>query len=197
MGTGLFNTIIMKLKTELSENIIIKNAVSAFIEDPKLTINIYPKSYVTNRSFIERLKFWRTATKVIGNTEIELVFTPPYIGTMYRIANRALDLPEFIAGDYVIDAMLPVIKNNMDDVLYIIASALTNEKKEPSRAVIEMLRWGLKYEQIYECFSSILSDEDMQSFLNSIALVRGAASILKPKVNPVDGSGLIASHKAQ
>lgn len=117
------------------------------------------------------------------------------VGNMFRIASKALTLPDQLSkGDWS-QVLLPLFQEHLTTIVYIVASAIQNNKDEPAKELISFINDNFDHEDLYTCMAHSLDNVGMDSFLSSIVLVRGTVPVLKPKkTSPLDGSELIASH---
>lgn len=109
-------------------------------------------------------------------------------GNAFRIANVAMGLPEEILGNTMYEISLPLIHKHHKDIVYVVATGITNSKAEPPSSLIDLLAWNLPYDELYEILNAILDGAGMQAFINSTILIKGTDSILKPRIDPIDGS---------
>lgn len=126
--------------------------------------------------------------------EIERSFhiKPCVVANQYRISAKALSLPVDLFEEE--EKMLAYVPEHLPTMVYIIAAAVQNNYLEPDPELITFFERNLDNLDIAELLVASLQGTNMQSFLTSIVLMNGIASILKPKTSPIDGSGLIASH---
>lgn len=124
-----------------------------------------------------------------------LEFWPCVVGNQYRVAGRAVLLPKEIFEDqsYNID----LIREHQPNIVYMVAAALQNNHLEPDPELITFIERNLDGIDLINTLIASFQALNMQSFTNSIVLMKGAVSILKPKASPNDGSELIASHTLQ
>lgn len=116
------------------------------------------------------------------------------VGNMFRIASKALTLPDQIAKGDLYQVLLPLFQEHLTTIIYIVAASIQNNKHEPDRELISFINDNFDHEDLYTCLTYSLDNVGMDSFLNSIVLVKGTIQVLKPKSSPLDGSELIASH---
>ena len=177
----------------MEEKEILQVVTETLIDKPAYTVTVpikEPKP-APKRSLIDWL-FRRP--KFIQEIERSFVINPCVVGNMYRIAGRAVKLPDSILNGSLSESMIPVIHQHLDDMVYIVAAGIQNTKREPDAELIEFIKDNFEAEDLYDTLLPILENLGMQSFLNSIALAKGTVKILKPNASPLDGSELIASH---
>ena len=128
-------------------------------------------------------------------TERTFVIKACKVGNMFRIASKALTLPNEISQGDLSEAVLPLFNDHLPTIRYIVAAAIQNNKHEPATELINFITDHFDHEDLYKCMSYALDNIGLDSFLNSIVLIRGTVQVLKPrKTSPLDGSELIASH---
>lgn len=128
-------------------------------------------------------------------TERSFQIYPCVAINQYRIAGEALTLPVDLLEDET--QALTYVPEHLPTMIYIIAAAIQNNYLEPDKELIQFLERNLDNIDILKILAASLQNANMQSFLTSIVLMNGMASILKPEANPIDGRELIASHTAQ
>lgn len=132
--------------------------------------------------------------------ERTFVIYPCKVCNMYRIAGVASRLPNEIKGGTQSEVYLPLINEYIDDVVYVIAAGIQNNHLEPDPELIQFIERNFDGIDLYNCLQPVLENVNMESFFNSIVLIKGTVKILQPKeekTSPRDGSELIASHTAQ
>lgn len=135
--------------------------------------------------------------KVRPEVDRQFEIKPCKVGNFHRVAGRAVLLPDqFFSGDDMDAAIIPLLTEYRNDLTYIIASAIQNNCEEPGRLLVKFIQKNFDNIDIYHGLKASLDGLEMQSFLNSIVLVKGTETILKPRTSPKDGSELIASHTA-
>lgn len=119
---------------------------------------------------------------------------PCVVANQYRIAGNAALLTDQMSDNHSDNIQL--IIDNQPLVVYIVASAIQNNHLEPDPELVEFITNNFDHEDLYTSLRAAFSNMGMQSFSNSIALLKGTVKILKPdqEASPVDGKELIASH---
>lgn len=170
----------------MEEKKILQSVADTLIEKPLFTVTVTIKDPVPLR---KRSIFDRLLRRPRQFQELERSFEikPCVVGNMYRIAGRSVNLPAEIMDGSMAQAMLPVIKDHLSDVVYIVASGIQNTKDEPTEELISFINDNFDAQDLYDCLLPVLENLGMQSFLNSIALAKGTVKILKP-ASPLDGS---------
>jgi len=98
-----------------------------------------------------------------------------------RIAEKAVKLPKdfFKDNEGLFAAALDNSLIINDDLIYIVAVAIQNNRNEPSKKLLNRLKW-LDDTTFYTVFDEALSMLDLQSFLKCIALIIGTEPLIKP-----------------
>lgn len=119
---------------------------------------------------------------------------PCVVANQYRIAGNAALLTEQLSDNHSDNIQL--IMDNQPLVVYIVASAIQNNHLEPDEELVQFITNNFDHEDLYTSLRAAFSNMGMQSFSNSIALLKGTVKILKPdqEASPADGKELIASH---
>lgn len=171
---------------------ILQGVAETLIGSASYTITVPIKEpIVHNRTFWDRL-LRRPIVKI--ETERTFIINQCVVGNMYRVASRAVTLPHEILSGTQAQSILPIINDHLHTMVYIVAAGIQNTKDEPEAELIEFIQDNFVAEDLYNSLLPVLENLGMQSFLNSIALVRGTVKILEPNASPLDGSELIASH---
>jgi len=108
--------------------------------------------------------------------------SPILVGNRYRVSSIALKITQDIFTDGKIDVnkCWKAIKEHTDDYLYVVALCIQNNKKEPSKALIEYLRW-LPDAQFYRLLNASLSMAGIPGFMNSTLLIKGSNVLSVPE----------------
>lgn len=127
----------------------------------------------------------------IGLMKRERVFeiSPILVGNRLRISARAcFDVPEnlFVDGILDLEKAWPVIKSRTDDFIYIVAVCIQNNRNEPSKRLLEYLRWTSD-EEFFNILDKSLSMAGLKSFMHSIILIKGSSvlNVQEKDVTPV------------
>ncbi|WP_316778423.1 hypothetical protein [Pedobacter antarcticus] len=153
--------------TELEEALAQQKVGEAYIENAKtVTIQLRP------------LNRMESLLMKIGLMKRRRVFKiyPILVGNRKRISTRAsFVLPEnlFTDGTLDISKAWKVIHERTDDFIYIVALCIQNNKKEPSRHLIDFLTW-IDDHQFYNILDQSLSLAGIESFMRSIILIKGS-----------------------
>jgi len=140
----------------------------------------------------EKLKGVKPPTAPEPETERTFQIFPAVVVNQYRIAASALSLPVDLFDDPT--RMLAYVPAHLKTMVYIIAAAVQNNEEEPDPELIRFFELNLDNPDIVQILSASLQGTHMQSFLSSILLMQGEATILTSEGSPTDGSESIASH---
>ena len=122
----------------------------------------------------------------IGLMKRQRVFEiyPILVGNRKRIsANACFVLPENLFTDGVLDISKAweVINKRTDDFVYIVATCIQNNKKEPSKHLIDFLMW-IDDQQFFKILDQSLSLAGIESFMKSIILIKGSNVLNVPEL---------------
>lgn len=118
---------------------------------------------------------------------------PCVVANQYRIAGNAALLADQLFDNH--SDNIQFINDNQPLIVYIVAAAIQNNHLEPSPELVEFITNNFDHGELYTALRAAFSNLGMQSFSNSIALLKGTVKILRPEeASPKDGSELIASH---
>jgi hypothetical protein len=131
---------------------------------------------------------WRPAKDVIigkllrRELEQEQTFTiePLVICVCVRIAVRVKMIPKEVISGNILEAALPLLEDHLHNMAYIIAAAIENTYLEPQKGLIEFIEKNFTVDQLFEGLHASLNAMNLQSFLDSIVLMKGTVNILKP-----------------
>lgn len=112
---------------------------------------------------------------------------PSVTGNMIRIADRAMRLPDELVGQSLYEIAIPLISKHGEDVIYIVAAGIQNNKHEPAKELLAFVRDNFTGELLYDALYPILEGAAMQAFTSSTILIKGTDTILKPRIDPIDG----------
>lgn len=193
MGTGLFVSI-----NNMEDKFILKSITDTLTGKKvhQFTVPIrVPEPVVPVRYTIwDRLLCRQRPIEVQPETSRTFEIWPCIVRNMYRVAGNAALLVDSLHDDH--SENIKLVNENMPIVAYIVASAIQNNKFEPAPELVEFLEDNMDADDMYKALQAAFDNAGMQSFSNSIVLMKGTETILKTKTSPNDGSELIASHTA-
>ncbi|MBF9252487.1 hypothetical protein I2I11_04205 [Pontibacter sp. 172403-2] len=170
----------------MQEEEIIKGVAETITEKPKLTVTIDVK----RRTWLDRL-LRRPKARVF-------VVKPTTVATMLIISGHAGLMDSGLLQAALqseknrIPAMLAAIHANLKDVIFGVATIIQNNGEEPAAKLLQWLSKNTDALDLAEIIVPVLGSTYMQVFLNSIVLVKGTESILKPKTSPGEQGEMIA-----
>ena len=162
-----------------------KDIFSALVDE--MTAKPYSFTIAINTPVKPKYSIWdRLLRKPYPEVETqrEIIIKPCVVANMYRIAGRAVQLPDL---DSLENIDLNLITKYMPDMLYIIAAGIQNNEHEPDKNLIRFIELNFNQEQIFGALYKSIQGVGLKTFMNSIALVRGTVEILNP-ASPQDGS---------
>lgn len=176
---------------------ILQGVVNTFVEKQKFTITVpvswrpdVPVAPAIRQSLLDRLlhgKAIQLPPEPLPD-ERTFIINPCKVANMWRIAGAATELPDEIREGNLAEIVLPLIKDHLGTIVYIVAAGIQNNHEEPDPELITFIERNFDNEDLYSCLFPVLENVGMQSFLNSIVLAKGTVNILKPKTSPTDGS---------
>lgn len=99
---------------------------------------------------------------------------PSTVRNMQRIAKMAVQIPDdYLENKSVSKALIEGISDHMDKMIYIVACGLQNDHREPTPALLDLIKDEFTQAEITGVFDIILSQIGVQDFMRSIVLMRG------------------------
>ena len=111
-------------------------------------------------------------------TERTYMMKEAKICTIRRITKALQSLPEELIGETNIEVGIPLIANHIDTFIYVIASAIQNDFKEPSADLLDFLAKHLTRELMFEGFNNAIFLLGINDFLNTYAVIKSTAAII-------------------
>lgn len=167
----------------MTDQEILSKAANSFINNPKeIKIPIEPKNW------IERLLIKKGYKKAFAVYPVRKILN----GNRFRIASRAVKFPEDILKGKDLHKMIfeSTIAIN-DDLIYIAAVAVQNDRNEPSKTLLDQLKW-VDDSVFADILDKSLSMIDLPAFIRSIVLIQGTENLLIQKTSPQDTREIIA-----
>jgi hypothetical protein len=169
-----------------------QGVVNTFTEKPKFTITV-PISWAPTLTPVKRSLFdlvfrGKGIQEAAAPTERTFIIHPCKVANMWRIAAAATDLPDEIKNGGLAEITLPLIKDHLETIVYIVAAGIQNTHEEPAPDLITFIERNFDNEDLYNTMFPVLENIGMQSFFNSIVLAKGTVKILEPKTSPTDGN---------
>jgi hypothetical protein len=145
-------------------NNILAQVGKAIIQQPRtVEIEIKPKNW------LQKLLMKK------GFLKSKKVFTihPILVGNRYRISVRSLKIPDdLFSGNYGETEIMKAMADHTDDLIYVVAVCIQNNKKEPSKALLQYLRW-IDDAKFYDLLDGSLAMLGVTDFIKSIILIKG------------------------
>ncbi|WP_256013108.1 hypothetical protein [Desertivirga xinjiangensis] len=162
----------------MEEKNVLSNASGILTDSAsdRLEFTIEPKTFLDKLLVKLRLK-----KKQIMSYELR----PILVGNRYKIACKALNIPSSILESGIMTAIMKGSHDHTDDFIYIAAVAIQNDRNEPSKELLEELRW-VDDKTLAVLLDKALSTIDVQAFMKSIILILGAEILSQKKVSPTD-----------
>ncbi|WP_026463487.1 hypothetical protein [Adhaeribacter aquaticus] len=115
------------------------------------------------------------------------------VGNAYRVSKAVLEIPSDIVNlnERSLKDMHTLLINHIDTIIYVVAVALQNSREEPSKALLNRIRWDFNDQELLSVLVYVIQKLDLTTFTNSIALARGA-DILSLKASPAENAEIIA-----
>lgn len=147
-----------------------KQAVKAFLDIGKeISIPILPNNKW--HSFLQRIG--------IAKKNLKYTLRKIKVGNRERIGLSGLNISDDLNdGTPLIVKILELSAKNTQDLIYCAAVALQNDKNEPSKELIEALKW-VDDEFLANILEMSISEIDIENFLKSIVLIKGTKSLMK------------------
>lgn len=137
----------------------------AVTEKPKdVDINIHP------RNWLHKFLMKKGLMKSIKVYEV----TPILVGNRERVSSIAVKLPKdtFENGKLNTSKAWEAVNKHTDGFLYVVAVCIENRKSEPSKALIERLRWMPDVE-FMKLLDASLTQANVPNFIKSIIWING------------------------
>jgi hypothetical protein len=98
---------------------------------------------------------------------------PILVGNRYRISGVALKIKAGIfSPGFTNEELWKAIQEHTDDLIYVVAVCIQNNKKEPSKGLLNYLRW-IDDDKFFELLDASLAMLGVVNFTKSIILIGG------------------------
>jgi len=117
------------------------------------------------------------------------------VGNAYRISKAVLSIPDEAIQQGLrmgLKEAHTLLVDHLDKLIYIVGVALTNTRQEPSKTLLEKIRWEFNDEELLTIAILVLKKSQTQSFSHTIILMRGLDIVSPSKVSPMDQGEIIA-----
>jgi hypothetical protein len=122
---------------------------------------------------------WLIKHKIKPSKRLFLI-KPQRVGNVYRIASRAVSIdlkglnPETnITISQGVHVIMDLMSRHGEDIFYIVAAAIQNDHREPTKKMIDFVKQQLEMADIFKILVYAISNYNIQSFMNSIVLIVG------------------------
>lgn len=147
-----------------------KKAIETFIDkSEEIIIPLLPKNWL------------HKVLQKVGLKKKELIFTLRKMrnGNRERISPRLLDFPEFVRDDtYILKKVFELTIEQQANLNYVVAVALQNDRNEPSKELLDAVKW-IDDEQFAYILERSIGSIDIENFLKSIILISGTAKLIR------------------
>jgi len=147
-----------------------KKAIETFIDkSEEIIIPLLPKNW-----------FHKILQKV-GIKKKELIFTLRKMrtGNRERIAPKLYEFPEFVRDEtYILKRVFELTVDQQKSLNYVVAVALQNDRNEPTKELLDAVKW-LDDEQFSYILEKSIGSIDIENFLKSIILISGTAKLIR------------------
>ena len=111
--------------------------------------------------------------------ERHFVINPIVTGTLIRISKIMADMEfvETINRDDFMTKGLDLMAKDSEQLIDIIAFAITNSEKKPSKGLIKFLKQNLTMDEVVQITTFVLKQMNVVDFMNSIILIKGMSLI--------------------
>lgn len=167
----------------MREEEVLSKAAETFVNTPKvIEIPIEPKNKLD-----KVLMNWGLKSKVVKYPIRKIL-----VGNRFRIASKAVKMPlDIFKSKDVIQTVMDASFEINDDLIYVCAVAIQNNRHEPSKTLLNQLRW-VNDSVFADILDQSLSMIDVQSFIKSIVLVKGTDILTERKTSLQDTREIIA-----
>jgi hypothetical protein len=147
-----------------------KKAIETFIDkSEEIIIPLLPKNW-----------FHKILQKV-GLKKKELIFTLRKMrtGNRERVAPKLYEFPEFVRDEtYILKRVFELTVDQQTSLNYVVAVALQNDRNEPTKELLDAVKW-LDDEQFSYILEKSIGSIDIENFLKSIILISGTAKLIR------------------
>ncbi|KEQ31184.1 hypothetical protein N180_02750 [Pedobacter antarcticus 4BY] len=145
-----------------------------------------PKEFIVN---IRPFGIFQRLLMKIGVMKKQRVLeiSPILVQNRWRVSTKAVGLPEdlFVNGTFQLNKAWATIKDHNEDFIYIVATCVQNDKREPTKALKDFIRW-LPENIFLDMLDVSLSMAGVPNFMNSIILINGSnvLNVKEPDASP-------------
>lgn len=157
-------------------NDILSKAGDAITEkSTPVTIKIRPKNWL--HKLLIKKGFMRP--------EVIYDITPILVGNRERVSSIAVKLPKDTWANGKLNTMKAwqAVNEHTKDFIYVVAVCIENKPSEPSKALIEKLRW-MPDDEFMKLLDASLTMANVPSFMRSIIWISGQSVLNVPESIP-------------
>lgn len=152
---------------EINNTNILQQVADVITEKPDtLTYQVTPRNWLHKKLMAAN---WMPKQKKYQLTHFK-------VGNMYRVSKALLKVPSsflLFGSDTHVKELHTLVANHIDDIAYVVAVAITNNKNEPPQSLIDEIKWQFDVDQLLGFCTYLAKRGDVSSFLNSIVSIRG------------------------
>jgi hypothetical protein len=148
-------------------------AAETVTEKPKeVPVKIHPKNwlhkFLMKKGFMKSIKIYEISPILVGNRK--------------RVSSIAVKLPKDTFEGGILNTMKgwQAAFDHTDDYLYLVAVCIENKKAEPSKALIEELRW-IPDPEFMKLLDASLTMAGLPNFMKSIVWISGQSVLNVPE----------------
>ena len=151
----------------------IKTDVEAFLDVPEII-----EIPVIERNIIKKILI---RLKILKPSKLTYSLRMIKVANREKIALRVSGFPDGLYSEKsVVARVMELSRLHTNDLIYCAAVALQNDEREPSKLLLESLRW-VDDEILYNILEKSFAFMAMANFLNSIVLISGIESMASQK----------------
>lgn len=135
-------------------------------------------------------RWWEKIGIKLGFIRPKKIFLvkPAALGTMIRISKLLLNVDTSIYNTgTVLSSNYEMLVKHGDDIIEAFAVAISNSKYGPPNSLISFLKDNMVSEDLPKISKVVVSQLNVSPFMNTIILMRGRMSLLKPEEKIASG----------
>lgn len=151
---------------------VLPKVADTLTEKPvEITIDVKPKN---------RLHRWLINKKILP-AKRHFEVRPQRVINIYRIAGRAAQIEpgKLLQSEDRVGAFMELVSKHAEDIIYIVACALQNDHREPTKKLLNIVRNEIELDDILKVMQVAVANYNINSFISSIALIVGIDALKK------------------
>lgn len=154
----------------MEEKDIKKKAIKTLIDSSEeITIPLLPRNWFD--SFLQKIR--------LKKKELKFNLRKIRVGNRERIAAKLFDFPEFERDQtYIYKRVFQLTVDHQETMNYVVAVALQNDRNEPSKQLLDAVKW-IDDKLFAYILEQAISSVDVENFLSSIVVISGTAKLMK------------------